>query len=118
MKQPKFCWGQLVFWVDLIAKQIKSFEIGSICQEKDLVGVIFAYRSTDEKDDYHYEEVLGATENEAIAAATNEASRLLADRIAAEKAVFAQDIQNIELAQEKWRKELMSSLEEDAAKSE
>jgi hypothetical protein len=114
MKQPKFCFWQLVFWVDLVAKEIKSFEIGTISQEKDLEGVVFAYRSADEKDDYHYEKVLGATVDEAIAAATNEASRLLADRIAAEKALFAQDIENIALAQEKWRKDLLSSLEEDA----
>lgn len=104
MKQPKFIWGQSVFWVDMIAKDIKSFQICSINQENDTeMGILFSYRSEDEKDDYHYEEILGDTVDAAIEAATHEATRLLEDRIAAEKQVFAEDIENIALAQAKYK---------------
>ena len=119
MKEPKFTWGQLVFWVCLVSKEIKSFKICSINQENDAeLGIVFSYRSNDEKEDYRYEEILGDTVDAAIEAATYQATRLLEERIAAEKLVFAQDIENIGEAQLKYRKDLMSSLEEDAAKSE
>jgi hypothetical protein len=120
MKQQKILLMQVVFWFDLLRQELHKFTVTSCYAVSCAVWGDVEYFYNAEDNDLVNQDIpeylIGVSENEAIESAVENANKLLEVAKAVAKAEYDMHIESITIAQEKYKKELISSLEEDAAK--